>query len=47
MESKKLMKVGSIVVVVLMIVGWLVSSYNSMVSNQEEVTTAWSNVEAA
>ena len=33
MESKKLMKVGSIVVVVLMIVGWLVSSYNSMVSN--------------
>ena len=47
MESKKLMKVGSIVVVVLMIVGWLVSSYNSMVSNREEVTTAWSNVEAA
>ena len=47
MESKKLMKVGAIVVVVLMIVGWLVSSYNSMVSNQEEVTTAWSNVEAA
>lgn len=47
MESKKLMKVGSIIVVVLMIVGWLVSSYNSMVSNQEEVTTAWSNVEAA
>ena len=30
------MKVGSIVVVVLMIVGWLVSSYNSMVQRSGE-----------
>ncbi len=47
MESKKLMKVGAVVVVILMIVGWLVSGYNSMVSHQEEASTAWSNVEAA
>ena len=33
--------------VILMIVGWLVSCYNSMVSHQEEASTAWSNFEAA
>ena len=47
MKSKKMKTVGVIVVVVLLIGGWLISGYNSMVAHQEEVTTAWSNVEAA
>ena len=47
MEQKKMMKIGSIIVVILMIAGWLISSYNGMVSRQEEVTTAWGNGEAA
>lgn len=37
----------AIVAAVLIVGGWLVSAYNSMVSQQEVVTTAWSNVEAA
>lgn len=37
----------AIVAAVLIIGGWLMSAYNSMVAQQEEVTTAWSNVEAA
>lgn len=37
----------AIVAAVLIVGGWLVSAYNSMVSQQEDVTTAWSNVEAA
>lgn len=37
----------AIVAAVLIVGGWLVSAYNSMVSQQEAVTTAWSNVEAA
>lgn len=47
MKSKKMKTVGIIIVVVLLIGGWLISGYNSMVAHQEEVTTAWSNVEAA
>lgn len=47
MNSKKMKTVGAIVVVVLLIAGWLISGYNAMVSHQESVTTAWSNVEAA
>ena len=47
MNSKKMKTVGIIIVVVLLIGGWLISGYNSMVAHQEEVTTAWSNVEAA
>ncbi len=37
----------AVVAAVLIIGGWLMSAYNSMVGQQEEVTTAWSNVEAA
>lgn len=37
----------AVVAAVLIIGGWLMSAYNSMVGRQEEVTTAWSNVEAA
>lgn len=37
----------AVVAAVLIIGGWLISAYNSMVAQQEEVTTSWSNVEAA
>ena len=47
MKSKKMKTMGIIIVVVLLIGGWLISGYNSMVAHQEEVTTAWSNVEAS
>lgn len=46
--NKKLLglgSVGAIVVLVIMVGGWVMSSYNSLVVEQEKAKTAWSNID--
>lgn len=43
--SKKTTKWGIIIAVVLIVAAWAISSYNSMVTKEEDVAKAWSNVE--
>ncbi len=43
--SNKLVKWGVVALVLLVLVAWPIATYNGMVSQQEAVKTAWSNVE--
>ena len=43
--SGKLVKWGIVALVLLVLVGWAVSTYNAMVNREEAIRTAWSNVE--
>lgn len=43
--NKKLITIGAIVFFIAIIIIWCVSSYNSLVSMDESVGTAWGNVE--
>lgn len=43
--NKKLITIGAIVVFVTLLVMWSVSSYNSLVTMDESVSTSWGNVE--
>ena len=45
MKKKSLIIIGVIVVVVLMIAGWFIGTYNSMVRANEAVDGKWSQVE--
>lgn len=45
MKKGGLITIGVIVVVALMLFGWVKGAYNGMVESEENVTTAWSNVE--
>ena len=43
--NKKLITIGAIVAFVALLVMWSVSSYNSLVTMDESVSTSWGNVE--
>lgn len=43
--NKKLITIGAIVAFVALLVIWSVSSYNSLVTMDESVSTSWGNVE--
>lgn len=43
--SKTAIIIGVVIVLVLAVIGWGISGYNSMVAGQEQVRQAWSQVE--